>query len=337
MASARSVSTKRPRSESSSTPITRPTVDARVVCATSSQGATHTSTESPSKAKKLKLQSTYTEESPFPGHGHPTPAEAQEVFDLLAHAHRTHAEVPIRKPPVASGNAAQSCGNVPNVIESLIGTILSQNTSAQNSTRAKAGLDAAFGRNNFGAIASAPYSEVVDAIRCGGLANKKAATIQKILKSIKEKHGEYSLQHLAAANEDTRMSDEAIMQELMSYDGVGPKTASCVLLFCLGRDSFAVDTHVFRLSKLLGWVPAKADRVLTQAHLDLRVPNELKYGLHVLMVQHGRVCKGCKKAGSREDCILKTYLRDRTGQSSNDVDVKLELVVEDGTETKPDV
>lgn len=328
-------STKRLRS--SSPPITRPTVDARAVGSTSSQTATHTGMESPSKAKKLKLQSTYTEESPFPGHGHPTPAEAQEVFDLLSHAHRTHAEAPLRKPPVASGNAAQSCGNVPNVIEALIGTVLSQNTSGHNSTSAKAGLDAAFGRNNFSVIATAPCSEVVSAIRSGGLANKKAVTIQNILKSIKEKHGDYSLQHLAAIDEDTRMNDEAIMQELMSYDGVGPKTASCVLLFCLGRDSFAVDTHVFRLSKVLGWVPAKADRVLTQAHLDLRVPNELKYGLHVLMIQHGRVCKGCKKAGSREDCILKTYLRDRKGQNSNDIGVKLESVNEEGTETEPNV
>lgn len=32
------------------------------------------------------------------------------------------------------------------------------------------------------------------------------------------------------------------MEELCSFDLVGVKTASCVLLFCLGRDSFAVDT-----------------------------------------------------------------------------------------------
>jgi len=41
----------------------------------------------------------------------------------------------------------------------------------------------------------------------------------------------------------------------MEFDGVGPKTASCVLLFCLRRDSFAVDTHVV-------WDPAiKSDLV----------------------------------------------------------------------------
>ena len=264
---------------------------------------------SPHKAKKLKLQSTFAVESPFPNFNRPTPSEAMDVYELLSKAHRPHN--PIRKPSLASNNSAQTCGSVPNVIEALIGTILSQNTSGTNSSRAKTALDDTFGRNNFAAIAAAPHADVVNSIRSGGLANKKATTIQNILKSVMERHGEYSLQHLAAVQEGQRMTDDEIMKELLSYDGVGPKTASCVLLFCLGRDSFAVDTHVFRLSKVLGWVPPKADRILTQAHLDLRIPGDLKYGLHVLMIDHGRVCKGCKNAGSRKGCILKTYLNER--------------------------
>ena len=266
--------------------------------------------DSPHKAKKLKLQSAFAAESPFPDFNRPTPSEVREVYELLSKAHRAHN--PIRgKTSPASGNSAQTCGNVPNVIDALIGTILSQNTSGTNSSRAKAALDDAFGRSNFGSIAAAAHVDVVNSIRSGGLANKKATIIQNILKSIKERHGEYSLQHLAAVQEDQRMTDDEITKELLSYDGVGPKTASCVLLFCLGRDSFAVDTHVFRLSKVLGWVPPKADRILTQAHLDLRIPGDLKYGLHVLMIDHGRVCKGCKNAGSRDACILKKYLNER--------------------------
>lgn len=111
------------------------------------------------------------------------------------------------------------------------------------------------------------------------------------------------------------MTDNEVVQELISYPGIGPKTASCVLLFCLARPSFAVDTHVFRLCKLLGWVPAsvKDDRVMAQMHLDLRVPNELKYGLHVLMIRHGRVCKGCKK-GAGGACLLKEYMKEVQGK-----------------------
>ncbi|KAF8954473.1 DNA glycosylase [Flammula alnicola] len=307
-----SLRTKRPRSSSPVAP--------ERSAASSSQGIS--TTDTPTKAKKLKLQSSFVVESPFPDFGHPTPTEALEVFNLLSKAHPSHD--PVRKPPAASSNSAQTCGNVPNVIESLIGTILSQNTSGKNSTRAKIALDASFGRNNFIAIAAAPHGDVADAIRSGGLANKKATTIQNVLKAIKDRHGDYSLQHLGAVEEGKRMSDDDIMKELISYDGVGPKTASCVLLFCLGRDSFAVDTHVFRLSKLLGWVPAKADRILTQAHLDLRIPDELKYGLHVLMIQHGRVCKGCKKSGSGESCILKTYLKEKKSQNEVQVETKTE-------------
>lgn len=282
------------------------------------------------KSKKLKLQASYTAQSPFPEYPHPTSSEALEVYNLLTAAHRPNAPV-VRQPPQATSNSAQTCGRVPNVIEAVIGTILSQNTSGANCARAKKGLDEAFGRNNFEGIVNAPKEKVVDAIRVGGLANKKAGMIQNLLKAIKEKHGVYSLQHLAGeprTPDDTPiiMSDEEIMQELLSYDGVGPKTASCVLLFCLERDSFAVDTHVYRLSRLLGWVPATADRVLAQAHLDLRIPAGLKYGLHVLMVQHGRACKGCKKPGSGESCVLKTYLREKRIKTEEDFDQKLEEV-----------
>ncbi|KAG6865500.1 hypothetical protein C0991_002099 [Blastosporella zonata] len=266
---------------------------------------------SPHKNKKLKIHNSYAVHSPFPDFGHPTAQEAHDIYDILRKAHP--GQNTVRKPvagPIPS-NSAQTCGGVPNVIEALIGVILSQNTSGRNSASAKDSLDAAFGRNNFAAIVTAAKADVVEAIKHGGLANKKAATIQNLLASIKEKHGEYSLQHLSETDDTKRLSNEAIMEELISYDGVGPKTASCVLLFCLDRDSFAVDTHVFRLSKVLGWVPEKADRVLAQAHLDLKIPAELKYGLHVLMIQHGRACMGCKKPGSTTGCVLKTYLKER--------------------------
>lgn len=288
-----------------------------IIIASTSTLSQKTPIESPHKAKKLKTLSSYATESPFPNFLHPTPTEAQKVFDILSAEFPKH-RAAIRTTPLASSNSAKTCGNVPNVIEALIGTILSQNTSGRNSSSAKASLDQVFGRNNFEAIASAPKSDVVEAIRHGGLANKKSETIQKLLREVKSRRGEYSLQYLAEEDGETtsRMPDQDIMKELISYDGVGPKTASCVLLFCLGRESFAVDTHVFRLSKFLGWVPEKADRVLAQAHLDLRVPGELKYGLHVLMIQHGRTCKGCRGQGAKTSCVLKGYLKDRKEEGS---------------------
>jgi endonuclease III len=100
-----------------------------------------------------------------------------------------------------------------------------------------------------------------------------------------------SLEHLRP------LGDAEIKAALMQYPGVGPKTASCVLLFCLGRDSFAVDTHVFRIAKQLGWVPPKATREQTHTHLDARVPKHLQYALHVLLIRHGKSCYRCAAQG----------------------------------------
>ncbi|KAJ7646277.1 DNA glycosylase [Mycena polygramma] len=248
--------------------------------------------------KKAKIEHSSPSNTPFEDFHQPTAAEAREVYGLLCAAHGT----PRR--------AAFDLASVPNILEGLISTILSQSTSGANSSRAKERLDATFGRNNFAAIANASRERVVEAIRCGGLAVKKAATIQTILTAIHERHASYSLQFLAESTEDGyQLTDGEVTRELLSYKGVGPKTAACVLSLCLGREAFAVDTHVWRLSKVLEWVPQSANRVHTQAHLEQRLPGDLKYGMHALLMHHGRTCGGCKKDGSGP-CILKTYRKE---------------------------
>ena len=283
----------------------RPATESRVSCAMKRSRSPESVPKPVRPAKKVKAETPPV--SPFPNFEHPTAEESKEVIILL-HSEFPHIQA-YRNDHTTEKYLASPCGGVTDVVEALVETILSQNTSAKNSTAAKRNLDATFGRNNFAAIAHAPSSRVVDAIRTGGLANKKATTIQNLLNSIHAKHGSYSLQHLA----EKEYSDEDVMEELVSYDGVGPKTASCVLMFCLERESFPVDTHVFRLSKLLGWIPAKSNRISAQAHLDLRIPGELKYGLHVLMIAHGRRCSGCKNR-SRGACSLKTYRLGKKGE-----------------------
>lgn len=263
-------------------------------------------------SKKLKLLAHHTICSPFSNFLDPSTEDVRAIYALLAS--HTPGGAPVHSPPLADSNSATTCGGTPNVIDALIGTILSQNTSSANSSAAKRSLDSIFGQGEpaFEKMANADRQMIADAIRSGGLANRKTKTIQEALIAVKKKHGRYNLQHLAAPG----VTDERAMQELVSLDGVGPKTAACVLSFCLGRQAFAVDTHVFRLSKLLGWVPKAADRVGAQAHLELKVPPELKYGLHVMMVRHGRTCRGCKKDG-RGPCPLKSWLKERTVTQSD--------------------
>ena len=43
-----------------------------------------------------------------------------------------------------------------------------------------------------------------------------------------------------------------------SFNGVGPKTANCVLLFAFGKAVFPVDTHIHRIATRLGWIAPKS-------------------------------------------------------------------------------
>ncbi|PSR77778.1 DNA glycosylase, partial [Coniella lustricola] len=110
-----------------------------------------------------------------------------------------------------------------------------------------------------------------------------------------------SLEHLRA------LPTETAMNELVQLKGVGIKTAACVILFCLQEPCFAVDTHCFRMAKWLGWLPnnlhENSGREKAFAHLDLRIPDHLKYGLHQLFIEHGQSCHRCKaitKPGNKD-------------------------------------
>jgi hypothetical protein len=106
------------------------------------------------------------------------------------------------------------------------------------------------------------------------------------------------------------MNTEEAYVALIQFPGIGVKTAACVILFCLQRPCYAVDTHVWRLTKDLGWVPPKANEIKTFAHCQVRVPEEYKYKLHQLFWHHGQECVRCradtteKSKGWEEGCPI---------------------------------
>ncbi|KAM0328746.1 hypothetical protein ACHAQA_005159 [Verticillium albo-atrum] len=263
------------------------------------------STASPNnlQAKKLKAFAQFSAKSPFPEFLHPTAEEAKLAHRILASLHGARTRPDAVKAPTSRAG----CGDSPSVLDALVRTILSQNTSDTNSTRAKRSMDAVYGGSDeWAAIAEGGIPKLQEAIKCGGLAGVKSKVIIGILEQVKDKYGAYSLDHMF------EKSDEEAMRELISFQGVGPKTASCVLLFCLKRESFAVDTHVWRITGLLGWRPKSASRDETYAHLDVRIPDEDKYGLHILLVKHGKVCDECKAGGKNlGKCELRKAFREK--------------------------
>ena len=129
----------------------------------------------------------------------------------------------------------------------LIATILSQNTSDNNSHRAFANLRSQF--KNWEEVRRARVKRIADAIRSGGLADIKALRIKDILNQMYKENRNLSLSFLKGWRTDK------IKSWLGRFKGVGDKTIACVLLFSLKRPSMPVDTHVLRVSKRLGLVP----------------------------------------------------------------------------------
>lgn len=169
-------------------------------------------------------------------------------------------------------------------VSELVLTFLSQNTSDVNSHRAFEQLKTRY--PTWEAVVAAPTEELAATIRPGGLADIKAPRIQEALQHILEERGTFELDFLAD------LPLEEAKRWLTSLQGIGPKSAAIVLLFCFGRPVFPVDTHVHRLSQRLGIVSPRASREQAQAVWETLVPAEVYYPLHLNLITHGRrVCK----------------------------------------------
>jgi endonuclease-3 len=162
----------------------------------------------------------------------------------------------------------------------LILTILSQNTTDTNSGRAFMRLRTRF--DSWDAVAEAPVEEIEREIAVGGLAKHKAPRIKAALVAIRETSGSWDLGFLR----DLPL-DEA-KAWLRKLDGVGPKTAACVLMFALGRPALPVDTHVHRVAQRLGLLPEKATPEKACDILESAIDTELIYPLHISLIKHGR-------------------------------------------------
>jgi endonuclease-3 len=171
-----------------------------------------------------------------------------------------------------------------NPLDSLIHTLLSQNTTAVNCERAYASLRRRF--RTWEAVWEASLKDLIVTIRPGGLANIKAVRIKALLEEIWKEQGHFDLSFLRD------LSDEEVRAYLGRFKGIGGKTTACVLLFGLGRAAFPVDTHVFRVCRRLGLLNGQPTAEKAQTFLEPLVRSRDCHALHVYLVDHGRqVCK----------------------------------------------
>lgn len=293
--------------------------------------------------------------TPYPDFHGPSSEDCEKVCTLLEGEHG-QCPRPVDIPPPSLDVAG--CGQVRQVIDAIVRTIVSANTTFENADKAIKRLYQAFGtvtKNlqldaeeypglhhclDYSKIRSSSVETVANAVKPAGNQYMRAGWIKGLLDGTykinadraeafrnetpdhpatvlaadkltgKQKQSEIwmfengilHLEHYRA------LSDHDAMSELVGWDGVAVKTAACVMLFCMQKPIFALDTHCIRLVKWLGWAPHDATADEAFAHLDTLVPDHLKYPLHQLFIRHGQVCLKCKMGSNEgstgwDDCV----------------------------------
>jgi endonuclease-3 len=198
-------------------------------------------------------------------------------------------------------------------VDSLVATILSQNTSRANSEAGFRGLKQGFA--DWQQVADAAIEEIRRCIQVSGLAGIKAPRIRKILREIARQRGEIDLEFLSD------LPAGKAREYLLGFEGIGPKTASCILLFAFEMDVFPVDTHIHRIARRLEWIAPEASAEKTHELLAPHVAPGACYDLHVLLIQHGRqTCKArnprCRLCCLREHCPFLSRANQRASETS---------------------
>ena len=140
------------------------------------------------------------------------------------------------------------------------------------------------------AVIEAPEREVEDAIKSIGLYKVKARNMKKCCGKIWEEYeGKVPVK----------------IEDLVKLPGVGRKTATLFLADAYGIPGVTVDTHVFRISRRIGWAKGK-NPVQVEKELMEVLPKEHWNRITFQLIYHGRsICTARKaKCGG---CVLKDW------------------------------
>lgn len=176
--------------------------------------------------------------------------------------------------------------------ETLIQTILSQNTNDRNSGTAMRNLRRRY-KITPKVLARARVDDLIPVIRSAGLYTTKAPRIKEVSRIIEEQYGGrlspiLNLPYLEAK------------KKLMEMPGVGPKTADILLAFVAKNPIIPVDTHIARVTKRLGIARPKANYEEIRTSLEAVIRPKDRVKLHLSIIEFGRqICRA-----PRPRCVL---------------------------------
>jgi endonuclease-3 len=171
--------------------------------------------------------------------------------------------------------------------ETLVQTILSQNTNDRNSGAAMVKLRRRY-KINPETLAKARVRDLIPCIKQAGLYRSKAPRIKEASRIILERYGGRLTSVLNRPYEQAK-------EELMTLPGVGPKTADILLAFVAKNPVIPVDTHIARVTKRLGIARSNANYETVRTSLEALIPPRKRVRLHLSVIEFGReVCRAPK-------------------------------------------
>ncbi len=226
--------------------------------------------------------------------------QVNEHLEIIAARLKSEYGYSALKPNIFNTETTTIAGLESEPLDGLIATILSHQSPNAVTQRMGEALHTAYADWNEALDAGVDGIQQVLQNARGNLTRNKAGYIHGVLSRIQEEYGELSLNFLRFAKvEDVRSL-------LLSFKGVGAKTASCVLLFNLQLPAMPVDTHVLRIAQRLRLVNEKLKPPKVETWFEENLPKnwEAHYEFHLNAIAHGQLtCKALNpKCGN---CVLK--------------------------------
>jgi endonuclease III len=152
----------------------------------------------------------------------------------------------------------------------LIGTILSARTRDETTTQVIKMLFSEF--KNPDELSRADLKDIKKLIQKIGFYNVKATRIKEVSKILVEKYNSKVPSNL---------------EDLLTFPGVGRKTANCVLVYGFRKPAIPVDIHVHRVSNRIGIVNTKKPE---ETEIDLQISIDRRYwtGVNETFVTFGQ-------------------------------------------------
>jgi endonuclease-3 len=176
--------------------------------------------------------------------------------------------------------------------ELLIAVVLSAQTTDQAVNQVTPVLFKRF--PTLKALANAKLKHIEEVIQTIGLFRTKAKHIHQLAKILIEQY------------QGRVPSDKAA---LTSLPGVGNKTANVVRAEIFKIPEIAVDTHVHRLARRLGFTKKHDDVTVTEAKLRRAIPESRYIQLHHQLIHFGRYACKAKKPMC-QSCGLVAYCKE---------------------------